>query len=443
MSSARPFVVTNTHFPDASSQEQADREGLSALARGLIGSEILKIAADIRALQSAGKTICNLTVGDFSSSEFRIPAHLEQEIVAAFRSGETNYPPSDGILDLRREVIRFYERELGLSYPLDSILIAGGSRPLIYASYKSILDPGEKVLYAVPSWNNNHYAYLTGARAVELTVGPDTGFLPTAGSIAPHARGVRLLCVNSPLNPCGTVMTRDQVRDIGLFLVEENRRRCATGERPLFAMWDQVYWMLTFGSLRHHTPPELVPEAAAWTILVDGVSKAFAATGLRVGWAAAPPHITARMRDILGHVGAWAPRPEQAATARFLADVPAIAAFHETMIRNLRLRLDRLHDGFRSMAEAGLPVSSFPPQGAIYLSTRFDLIGRRWNGKVLRTNEEIRRLLLEEAGFAVVPFQAFGLREETGWMRLSVGAISPADIDAGLARVRSLLAAVR
>jgi aspartate aminotransferase len=321
-------------------------------------------------------------------------------------------------------------------------MIAGGSRPVIYATFKAILDPGEKVLYAVPSWNNNHYAFLSGARPVEMIVGPESGFLPTAAAIAPLLPGVRLICANSPLNPCGTVMARDEVRALGELVVAENRRRAAAGERPVFIMWDQVYWMLTFGEARHYTPPGLVPEAAAWTIFVDGISKAFAATGLRVGWAVAPPYVTARMRDILGHIGAWAPRPEQVATARFLADDAAMKTFHETMILGLRERLDLLHGGFQEMARAGLPVASLAPQGAIYLSVRFDLAGRSHGGSPLRTNEEIRRLLLEEAGFAVVPFQAFGLREETGWMRLSVGAASPSGIREGLARVRGLLTAI-
>src|SRR5438067_13076461 len=103
------------------------------MARGLIGSEILKIASDIRAMAAEGKEICNLTVGDFSPAEFRIPASLEKGIEDALRRGETNYPPSDGVLALRKAVLEFSERGLGLRYPLDSVLIAGGSRPVIYA----------------------------------------------------------------------------------------------------------------------------------------------------------------------------------------------------------------------------------------------------------------------------------------------------------------------
>jgi len=227
------------------------------------------------------------------------------------------------------------------------------------------------------------------------------------------------------------VMSREEVEAIGKLVVEENARRAGGGERPLYILWDQVYWMLTFGDNRHYAPPQLVPESARWTIFVDGISKAFAATGLRVGWVVAPPQVTARMRDILGHVGAWAPRAEQIATARFLGMRDEMDRFHEEMVRGLQLRLDLLYDGFERMRRDGLPVRAIAPQGAIYLSAQFELPGR--------TNEQVRKLLLDEAGFAAVPFQAFGLKQESGWFRLSAGAVSPEEIEGGLERVRAAL----
>jgi aspartate aminotransferase len=127
------------------------------------------------------------------------------------------------------------------------------------------------------------------------------------------------------------------------------------------------------------------------------------------------------------------------ATARFLGEPHEIDAFGETMHRELQLRLNLLHDGLESMRASGLPVHAIEPQGAIYLSVQFDLIGRANGRAVITTNDEIRKLLLEKAGFAVVPFQAFGSKSEDGWFRLSVGAVSPADIEAGLARVREAL----
>ncbi|HEX8169452.1 MAG TPA: aminotransferase class I/II-fold pyridoxal phosphate-dependent enzyme [Thermoanaerobaculia bacterium] len=414
---------------------QVSDRSLSSLAQGLTGSEVLKIAGEVRALTASGRSVANLTVGDFSPTEFRIPPLLESLITEGLAAGQTNYPPSDGTLELRRAVIDFYRSELGLTYPLESTLIAGGSRPVIYAAYASVVDRGEKVVYPTPSWNNNHYTYLVGGEPVELVVGAQTNFMPTAEMLEPHVRDARLIAVCTPLNPTGTVMARSEVEKIARLVVDENDRRAAAGQRPLFLLWDQVYWMLTFGENRHWSPPQVVPESAAYTIFVDGISKAFAATGLRVGWTVAPPAVTARMRDIIGHMGAWAPKAEQLAVASFLAQKDAIAAFHEQMIRELRLRLDALYDGLMEMRRDGLPVNAIAPQGAIYLSAQFDLVDR------FGTNEAIRQFLLERAGFAVVPFQAFGLKREDGWFRLSAGAVSLRDIEEGLQRVRTALTA--
>ncbi|HEX8408954.1 MAG TPA: aminotransferase class I/II-fold pyridoxal phosphate-dependent enzyme [Thermoanaerobaculia bacterium] len=412
---------------------QVTDSSLSTLAQGLVGSEVLKIASEVRALTAAGRSVANLTVGDFSPSEFRIPRLLESLIADNLRDGQTNYPPSDGTMELRKSVIELFRDELGLEYPLESTLIAGGSRPIIYAAFAAVVDRGDKVIYPTPSWNNNHYTYLTGGVPVELVVGEETNFMPTAEMIRPHVRDARLIAVCTPLNPTGTVMAKSDVEAIGRLVVDENERRAGTGERPLFLLWDQVYWMLTFGDNKHWAPPQVVPEAAAYTIFVDGISKAFAATGLRVGWTVAPPAVTSRMRDVIGHMGAWAPKAEQLAVASFLRQKDEIAAFHEEMIRELRLRLDALYDGFEAMRRDGLPVHAIAPQGAIYLSVQFDLIER------FGTNEAIRKFLLEQAGFAVVPFQAFGLKREDGWFRLSAGAVSLSDIDQGLQRVRKAL----
>jgi aspartate aminotransferase len=406
---------------------------LSSLVRGMTGSEVLKVAREVRAAIDSGRSIANLTVGDFSPKQFPIPERLRDLIVQNLMNGETNYPPSEGTMQMRKSVVEFSRAKLGLELDTDSVLIAGGSRPIIYAAYLAVVDEGDKVVYPTPSWNNNHYTYLAGGTPVELVVGADTNFMPTAEMIRPHVRDARLIAVCTPLNPTGTVMARSEVEAIARLVVDENRRRQSTGERPLYLLWDQVYWMLTFGDNKHYAPPQLVPESAAYTIFVDGISKALAATGIRVGWTIAPPAVTQRMSDLIGHIGAWAPKAEQLAVAQFLSQHDDLAAFHETMIRELRLRLDALYDGIMAMKREGLPVDAIAPQGAIYLSAQFNLVDR------LGTNEKIRKFLLDEAGFAVVPFQAFGLKREDGWFRLSAGAVSVDDCVEGLARVRAAL----
>jgi aspartate aminotransferase len=413
---------------------------ISAMATGLVGSEILRIAGEIRALVAGGQPVCDLTVGDFSSRHFPIPERLSTAICEALKHGETNYPPANGVPELRRAVGRFYARELGLLYPQEAVLIAGGARPLIYCLYRTVCDPGDRVVYPVPSWNNNHYAHLVGAVGVPVPCRPQERFLPTREILATSLRGARLLCLNSPLNPAGTAITAEALDGICEAVIAENEARGPRGERPLYLMYDHIYWMLCFGGTVHVTPPQLRPEMARYTIFVDGISKAFAATGLRVGWAVGPADVIGRMSAVLGHVGAWAPRPEQVATAGLLDDAAGIRAFHATFKRNIQARLTRLYDGLQALKAAGLPVESVPPMGAIYLTARLHPFGRRNpSGAVLRTNEEVRRFVLQAAGIALVPFQAFGALDEDGWFRLSVGAVSESEIEAALPRLAKAL----
>jgi len=414
----------------------------SLLAEGLIGSPILKIAGEVRALAAEGKTICNLTVGDFAPSEFPIPELLSRALVRAVQRGETNYPPSNGMPALRKAIASFNERRLGLKTPADSMLIASGARPVIYAAYRITTDPGERVVFPVPSWNNAHYSQMTGAVAVPIPCDASTGFLPTAAMLEGKLRDARLLVLNSPVNPTGTVISAEQLAEICDLVLEENERRRGTG-RPLYLLYDQVYWMLTFG-VEHVHPVGLRPEMAKYTIYVDGISKAFAATGLRVGWAVGPAVIIQQMSDLLTHVGSWAPRPEQVASAELLADDDAIDQYNARMHADVLARLQALHDELATLRDEGYAVDAAIPSGAIYLSARFDLYGRNTpDGATLRTDDDVRSYLLRGAGLATVPFSAFGQPEGSGWHRLSVGAVSLQQIQELMPRLRGALSALQ
>lgn len=412
---------------------------VSTMADGLVGSEILKIAADIRAMVAEGKSICNLTVGDFSSTEFRIPKFLEENIREALQRGETNYPPADGMVVLKKSILSFYEHWLNLRYPLESVLVTGGSRPGIYGTYRTIVDPEDTVIYPVPSWNNNHYIHQVGAKGVPVVCNSEDAFLPTRKLLEPVIREARLLALNSPLNPTGTAFTKNALEEICDLVLEENARR-SRNERPLFLMYDQVYWMLTFGATQHFNPISLRPELTPYTILVDGISKPFAATGVRVGWVVGPPDIVHKMSSLIGHVGAWAPRAEQVAVAKLLSATEVIKDYHNEMKAGIQSRLDALHKGILELRKEGFAVDAIPPMGAMYLTARFALSGKRTStGDTLCANEDIRKYLLKEAGLAIVPFQAFGMNEESGWFRLSVGAVSLKEIEEMLPRLKNSL----
>jgi aspartate aminotransferase len=415
----------------------------SAMAESLAGSGILRIAAEIRARREQGRVVCDLTVGDFAPREFAIPELLREGIERALRAGETNYPPSAGIPALRQAIRAFYAEWLRLEYPVESVLTASGARPAIYATYRALVDPGDAVVYPAPSWNNDAYCRLVDAEERAVPCEAREGFLPTRATLSAAVRGARLLALNSPLNPTGTALSADQLAGICDLVLEENARR-PPSERPLYLLYDQVYWMLTFGGTVHVNPISLRDAMRPYTVLIDGISKSFAATGLRVGWALGPADVIGKMTNILGHIGAWAPRPEQVATTTLLQSTDAVTAFHTNMRAAVRARLDLLDTELRRLALAGFPIETIEPQGAIYLSARFALNGKRLtDGTVLRTNEDIRAFLLERAQLGVVPFQAFGMPDDTGWFRLSVGAVSLADIEAMVPRLSAALQLVK
>jgi len=149
------------------------------------------------------------------------------------------------------------------------------------------------------------------------------------------------------------------------------------------------------------------------------------------------------MSAIIGHMAAWAPRAEQLGTVTLLTQPDAIRAYQATFKRGIQARLDRLHAGLQALRARGLPVESIPPMGAIYLTAQFALTGRRAaGGPPIRTDDEVRKFLLETAGIAVIPFQAFGCADEDGWFRLSVGAVTEADIDDALPRLERALSSL-
>ena len=399
---------------------------VSRMADGMTPSTILKMAAEVRALTAEGRQVCNLTVGDFDPTFFPIPSGLREGIETALRFGQTVYPPPMGVPALR-EAIQIYSRlGLGLDYPIDGVLVTAGARPAIYGAFRTLVDPGEGVIYSLPCWQYGNYCQLVGARPMPIACDASTRFLPTRAMIEPLVRNARLIVLNSPNNPTGTMFDPEVLAGIADLVLEENARR----ERPLYLLYDQVYWTLTYGEAKHATPVALRPALAPYTISVDAISKAFAATGLRVGWALGPNDVIRAMGDFLADVGTWAPRPEQVATAMFLSAADAVAAYSRTIRGELRQRLDALHDGLRAI---GIEVTR--PAGAIYLSARFAIPGR--------TNEEIRAALLREADFAAVPFQGFGVAGDTGWFRLSVGAVSLPMIEGVLPKVAAAVERLR
>ena len=407
-----------------------------------MGSEIVKIGNEVNDLKAKGAEIANLTIGDLNANIYPIPDLLKEEIQKAYEQNLTNYPPANGLLSLRKAVSADLKNRWDLDYSPDEILITAGSRPLIYAVFKTIVDEGDKVVYPIPSWNNNHYAYLTSAEAVEIEAKPENNFLPTAQDLKPYLSDAVLLCLCSPLNPTGTMFTREQLTEICELILEENAKR-SDDQKPLYLMYDQIYSNLTFGS-KHENPVSLFPEMKKYTIYIDGISKCLAATGVRVGWGFGPSHVIDKMKALLTHVGAWAPKPEQEATGRFYENMENVNTFVEGFKGKLEESLKILHGGIQELKNKGLAVDSIQPMGALYLTIMLDYLGKKTpEGKVLETSGDLVFYLISHGGVALVPFSAFGAEKTEPWFRASVGGLSQEEIRIMLPKLEKALLALK
>ncbi len=430
-------------LPTEDTAAEAARRALTPLATDMEDSQIRAVASQVWALQAQGAEVCNLTIGDFVPSQFPVPAAFMGRMVLEAQAGQTNYTPSDGLPELKAAIADQYARELGIDYGPGSVVVGAGARPLMWATYMAFLEPGDGFAYGVPSWNTQYYDYLFQCRGLVITGQPASRFLPTVEQVERVLPQARMLVLNSPLNPTGTAYRPEELEPVCRALLAENQRRERDGRKPVMMLYDQVYWTLTGPGFQHAHPLGLVPELAPYVIYLDAISKSLAATGLRVGWAVVPPHLHKAFKSVIGHMGGFAPRPEQRATAWYLSQPDLVAADREVMRGGVRERLGLLVETFEGFRSEGLPVEVIRPEGGIYLSVRFDLHGRRTpTGQRLDNNDDIRRFLLHEVGLAVVPFQAFGLTDDTGWFRISVGAADPIKVAAGLERVRGALRAM-
>lgn len=409
-------------------QSEFTNKRLSTLAETLIPSEIIKLGNEISERVKQGQRLYNFTIGDFDPQLFPIPQLLEDEIIKAYKAHRTNYPPANGMAELRNAVSQFIQDRLGLDYGPNSILISGGGRPLIYAAYRTICDKGDKIIYPVPSWNNNHYTHFVEGEHICIETKPENNFLPTAEELIPHFSDATLLALCSPLNPTGTVFGKEQLQAICKAVVEENEKRKGK-KKPLFILYDHIYWTLTYGE-QHYNPVSLFPELKEYTLFIDGISKAFSGTGVRVGWAMGPNDIIDKMKGILGHIGAWSPMAEQIATSVFLNNREAVDAHLNWLGKELHTRLHTIYQGFMKLKQAGYPVDAIEPKASMYLTIRFSLKGKNTpEGETLNSTEDMTAYLLGKASLAIVPFAAFGADRNSEWYRLSVGTCKLEDID--------------
>ena len=399
-------------------------EKLSNVGNNIVGSEIIKISQQIKEIAKT-KSVSNLTIGDFNSKLWPIPSKLREHIQDAYEWDLTNYPNSQGELELRESVSKHIKHQFNVDYSPEEILIGGGVRPLIYTVYKSTVNPGEGVIYPTPSWNNNHYCFLHKAEKQEIECLPENSFFPTVEDVKNKLRdNTSLVCICSPQNPTGRVINSEILKGICQVIVDENNiRKNQAYTRPLYLFFDQIYSDITKEGLFIH-PLTLCPEIKDYLICADGISKSLNATGVRVGWLFGPKDIIGKMTEVLSHIGAWAPKPEQRALDVYIReDYEDYISHINYVTKEYEYISDKICGKLEELKTKGFNVDCQKPDGGIYVSVYLDYVHS------FSSTEEYISFLINTCGLGIVPFEYFGSKNNKGWFRISIGNVAELNLD--------------
>jgi aspartate/methionine/tyrosine aminotransferase len=374
------------------------------------------ILAEIRQEQARGRTVISLMRGE---PDFDTPAHIIDAAAAAMRAGRTRYPDNRGEKPLREAIAAKLARDNGLSYNPDTeILVTTGATLGIHAALTALLDDGDEVLLPDPIYDayQSPIALCGGRiRPVRSTIEHGRFSLPAEAIDAALTPASRVLLLNTPWNPVGTVLREDELRAIGDLVVRRN----------LVLISDEIYEAITYDGARHISPAVLSDELRARTIIVNSLSKTYAMTGWRAGYCAAPAPIIDSMFLALQQASRGpATFIQDAATTALAASQDCVGRMRDEYASRRQLILTSLADVDR--------VRVLPPEGGF-----FAMLDVRQTGV---PSNEIRQRLLNEHGVAVVHGAAYGPAGE-GTLRVSFGSGGDT-LARGLALVRDGLRAL-
>ena len=385
-------------------------------------SATMTIAARAIQLGRQGHDIASLSVGE---PDFPVFPHVEQAVVEALRKGYTKYTASPGLVELREAISDWMERGVGLRWPTTQIVATAGAKQAIYNACQAILDEGDEAIIPNPYWvSYPEMVKLAGARPVELELRSEDGWAPREEDLerAISAR-TRVVLIGSPSNPTGAVWSEQAIRGIA---------RVLTRHPEIIVLSDDIYDKLVYGGAKAVNLLTVAPELASRTILVNGCSKAYAMTGLRLGWACGPADLIAAMNKV-----------QDASTSNpsSLSQHAAIAALRgpQQPLEDMRVQFEKRRHLMVELLGKLPGVACHAPDGAYYVFADVSgVLGKRSRGEKVATSVRLSELLLEEFGVAVVPGSAFG-RE--GYLRLSF-ATSEAVIRKAVERIGRAIAAM-
>ncbi|MGI9951878.1 pyridoxal phosphate-dependent aminotransferase [Moorellaceae bacterium AZ2] len=387
---------------------------LARRAAGISPSPTLSIDAQAKKMKAQGVQVINFSAGE---PDFDTPEHIKQAAIEALKAGFTKYTPVPGTDELRRAVADRLRQDRGVHYDPADIVVSCGAKHSLYNAVQVCCQEGDEVILIAPYWVSYYeQVKLAGAEPVVVQTTEETGFKLTAAALKEALTPrTRLLMLNSPCNPTGAVYQRKELEELAEVILQHD----------LLVISDEIYASLIYDNLTHVSIASLGPEIKERTILIDGVSKAYAMTGWRIGYAAAPRPIAKAMADLQSHSTS---NPTSIAQKAAVAALTGNQEPVEQMRREFNKRRDRLLSGLRDLP--GITCNC--PSGAFYLFPNVSgLFGRRFRGQAVSSATDIAAILLEHFQVAVVPGIAFG---NDSYLRLSY-ATSMEQIKAGLTRL--------
>ena len=387
---------------------------ISEKCRNIHPSVTLAIDARAKQLRAMGLDVIGFGAGE---PDFDTPRYIKSAARDALDAGMTKYTPVAGTVELRTEIQQKLLHDNGLDYELADIIVSSGAKQCLFNALSAILDPGDEVLLPSPCWvSYPEMVRMAGGVPVMVKGDEANGFLVDADALRPHVtERTKALILNSPNNPSGSVCSRALLEGVAALAVE----------KQFYVISDEIYEKLIYDGEAHVSIASLGDEIRAQTIVVNGVSKTYAMTGWRIGYAAGPKPVIRAMTAFQSHSTSNPNSIAQHAAAVALTNGEKF--MHDSLVEfDARRRL--MHQLISEIPG----LSAALPKGAFYMMLNISaLIGKSLNGRAIRGSDDFAEMLLESRKVAVVPARAFG---DDRYVRLSY-ATSRDKITLGLARI--------
>lgn len=390
---------------------------ISEKAKGVSPSPTLSLDAKYKQMQKQGIPVVGFGAGE---PDFETPDNVKAAAIKAINDGFTRYTPASGTVELKMAICDKFKRDLGLDYGIENIVVSNGGKHALTNIFMAICNPGDEVIIPAPFWvSYPEMVKMADGKPVYLNTTEENNFKFSADELrACITDKTRALVMNTPSNPTGMVYTKAELEEIAKIAVENN----------IYVIFDEIYEKLVYDG-EHVNIATLGEDIKKLTIIVNGMAKAYAMTGWRIGYTASAPEIAKAMSNIQSHATSNPNSIAQAASVEALnGDQSTIDVMRAEYIKRRNYMVERINsiDG----------ISCKNPQGAFYIFMNVkDLLGKEHYGKMMNTASELCADMLDRALVALVPSEGFGI---DGYVRLSY-ATSMENIKTGLDRIEKYI----